>query len=151
MRIDRAARTATITVAAPAGPPIEPRRKPSTPRAPSWWPLRCARELDDAILHLRTNELGDRHLGPQDRAATPTRCSRADAVLAQRKRPLAGARDHGTLRRTLARLDVTARSLFALVEPGSCFAGTLLELALAADRIYMLDLPDRRTRRPRCS
>ncbi|MDB5871046.1 MAG: Unsaturated acyl-CoA hydratase [Ramlibacter sp.] len=139
-RIDRAARIATITVHAPKTA-IE-----STPEAiqaagVDWWPLKLARELDDAILNLRANELeigtwviktrGDANL-----------VMRADAVLEQHKAHWLVRETLGALRRTLARIDVTSRSLIALVDQGSCFAGTLYELALACDRIYMLDLPD---------
>jgi benzoyl-CoA-dihydrodiol lyase len=138
--IDRAARIATLTVNAPKAA-IE-----STPEAieaagANWWPLRLARELDDAILNLRTNELevgtwviktrGDANL-----------VMRADAVLEQHKSHWLVRETIGALRRTLARIDVTSRSLIALVDQGSCFAGTFYELALACDRIYMLDLPD---------
>jgi len=107
----------------------------------SWWPLQFARELDDAILHLRTNEpdLGTWLLKTE---------GDAEAVLAA-DRTLIANQDHwfvretiGLLRRTFARLDVSSRSLFALIEPGSCFAGTFLEFALAADRAYALALPD---------
>ena len=139
-RVDRETRIATITVAAPAAP-IE-----STPEAieaagANWWPLRLARELDDLILNLRANELeagtwviqtrGDGH-----------RVMHADAVLEQHMDHWLVRETIGALRRTLARLDVTSRSLIALVDAGSCFAGTFYELALACDRIYMLDLPD---------
>jgi benzoyl-CoA-dihydrodiol lyase len=100
-----------------------------------------ARELDDAILMLRLNEL---ELGT---LVLKTRGS-AEAVLAA-DRALLAHRDHwlvretvGFVARTLARLDVTARSLFAVIDEGSCFAGTLFELALAADRSYMLDLAE---------
>ena len=138
--IDRAARIATITVNAPA------RAIASTPAdieaaGAGWWPLQLARELDDLILNLRTNELeigtwvlktrGDAH-----------RVMQADAVLEQRKDHWLVRETTGALRRALARLDVTSRSLIALVDQGSCFAGTFFELALACDRIYMLDLPD---------
>ncbi len=107
----------------------------------SWWPLAMARELDDAILNLRTNELdiGTWLLKTE---------GDAQAVLASDATMLANEghwlvrETIGALRRTLARLDVSSRSLFALVEAGSCFAGTLAELAFAADRAYMLALPD---------
>jgi benzoyl-CoA-dihydrodiol lyase len=107
-----------------------------------------ARELDDAILHLRTNELelGTWILKTEGDAA---------AVLAADQTMLAH-QDHwlvtetiGFLRRTFARLDVTSRTLFALIEPGSCFAGLLAELAFAADRAYMLALPDDAERAPK--
>jgi benzoyl-CoA-dihydrodiol lyase len=139
-QVDRNARIATITIHAPTGP-VE-----STPAAieaagAAWWPLRFQRELDDAILNLRTNELevgtwvfktrGDAHHVMQ-----------ADAVLETQKNHWLVRETRGALRRTLARLDVTSRSLIALVDEGSCFAGTFYELAVASDRIYMLDLPD---------
>ena len=140
VQVDRAARIATLTVSAPQAA-IE-----STPEAilaagVNWWPLRLARELDDAILNLRTNEL---------EIGTWVLKTRGDAGLVlQADATLDALKDHwlpretlGYLRRTLARLDVTSRSLIALVDEGSCFAGTLYELALACDRIYMLDLPD---------
>jgi benzoyl-CoA-dihydrodiol lyase len=137
--IDRAKRTATFTAKAPAGP------QPSTIDAiveagASWWPLQFARELDDAILSMRTNELG---IGTWIFKTE----GEASAVLAA-DAALLRYRDHwfvretiGMLRRTLARIDVSSRSLFALIEPGSCFAGTFAELAFAADRSYMAALP----------
>jgi benzoyl-CoA-dihydrodiol lyase len=107
-----------------------------------------ARQLDAAILHLRTNEL---ELGTWILKTEGD----AGAVLAA-DRALLAHQDHwfvrettGMLRRTLSRLDVSSRSLFALIEPGSCFAGVLAELAFAADRAYMLALPDDAARAPR--
>jgi benzoyl-CoA-dihydrodiol lyase len=139
-QIDRAARLATLTVNAPKA------RIESTPEAivsagANWWPLRLARELDEAILNLRTNELeiGTWVIRTRGEAAL---VMHADAVLEQHKAHWLVRETVGALRRTLARLDVTSRSLIALVDQGSCFAGTLYELALACDRIYMLDLPD---------
>ncbi|WP_423199716.1 MULTISPECIES: 2,3-epoxybenzoyl-CoA dihydrolase [unclassified Cupriavidus] len=147
VEIDRQARRATFMVKAPTGP--QPASVAGMLEAgAAWYPLQLARELEDAILSMRTNELdigtwlikteGD-----------------ADAVLAMDALLLAN-RDHwfvretiGLLRRTFSRLDVSSRSLFALVEPGSCFAGTFLELALACDRIYHLALPDDEARAPR--
>ncbi len=107
----------------------------------AWWPLQMARELDDAILNLRTNEpdLGTWVLKTEGDMASVLA---ADAALQQHADHWFVRETAGMLRRTLARLDVTSRSLFALIEPGSCFAGTLFELALAADRIYMLDDED---------
>jgi benzoyl-CoA-dihydrodiol lyase len=105
-----------------------------------FWPLRAFRELDDALLRLRMNEplIGT--------VVVKTRGS-AEAVLAVDAILLAN-QDHWLVReivhfikRTLKRMDLTSRSFFALIEPGSCFAGTLFELALAADRSYMLDDP----------
>ena len=100
-----------------------------------------ARELDDAILSLRTNEpaIGTWLLKTQGDAQSVLA---VDATLLQWRDHWLVRETIGLLRRTFARLDVTSRTLFALVEPGSCFAGTLLELALAADRTYMASLPD---------
>jgi len=138
--INRAGRSATLTVKAPEG--AQPSDIAGIEAAGSaWYPLQMARELDDAILHLRTNELdiGTWILKTQ---------GSVDAVLAL-DATLEAQQNHwfvretlGLLRRTLARLDVSSRSMFALIERGSCFAGTLLEIALAADRSYMLALPD---------
>jgi benzoyl-CoA-dihydrodiol lyase len=100
-----------------------------------------ARELDDAILLLRTNEpeLGTWILKT---AGDPAHVLAADATLDRHKGDWFVRETVGMLRRTLARLDVTSRTLYALIEPGSCFAGTLLELALCADRSYMLRLAE---------
>jgi len=140
VRFDRAARNATITVAAPvSAPPLE--LDAIRAQGAAWWPLAMARELDDAILLLRTNEpeLGTWILKTTGDA---THALAADATLARHRADWFVRETTGMLRRTLARLDVTSRSLYALIEPGSCFAGTLLELALAADRSYMLALAD---------
>ena len=146
VEIDRARRTATFTVRAPQG--AQPTDIAAIEAAgAAWWPLAMARQLDDAILNLRTNELD---IGTW----LLKTAGDAQAVLASDATLLAN-QDHwlvretlGLLRRTLARLDVSSRSLFALVEPGSCFAGTLAELAFAADRTYMLALPDEPERAP---
>ena len=107
----------------------------------TWWPLQMARELDDAILSLRTNEpdLGTWVIKTEGDIQSVLA---ADAALQQHADHWFVRETTGMLRRTLARLDVTSRSIFALIEPGSCFAGTLFEMALAADRIYMLDDED---------
>lgn len=146
VEIDRSKRVATFTVKGPAGePPVDVAAILAA--GAQWYPLAMARELDDAILHMRTNELdiGTWVLKTEGEAS---------AVLAM-DATLQAHRGHwfvdetvGMLRRTLARLDVSSRSLFALIEPGSCFAGTLAELALAADRSYMLVLPDEPERQP---
>jgi benzoyl-CoA-dihydrodiol lyase len=138
--IDRKARTATLTVSAPKS--AQPTDVAGIHAAgASWWPLAMARELDDAILLLRTNDLD---VGTW---LLKTRGD-ADAVLAAEAALLKHRDDWfvtetlGFLRRTFARLDVSSRTLFAIVDQESCFAGTLAELAFAADRSYMLQLPD---------
>ena len=144
---DRAARHATITVKAPAAD--EPADLDAiVAKGAAWWPLAMARDLDDAILMLRTNELelGTWILKTSGDAARVLAC---DDALERHAAHWFVRETTGILRRTLARLDVTSRSLYALVEPGSCFAGTLAELAFAADRAYMLALPDDATRAPR--
>ena len=138
--IDRAVRTATLTVKAPGG--VQPTDVSGIEAAGSnWYPLQMARELEDACLHLRTNELdiGTWALKTQGRVADVLAM---DATLEANKTHWFVNETLGLLRRTLARLDVSSRSLFALIERDSCFAGTLLEIALAADRSYMLALPD---------
>ena len=144
---ERAARTATITVKGPQG------AQPATveailARGDQWWPLAMARDLDDAILLLRTNdaEVGTWVLKTE---------GSVDAVLAVDK-VLAANAGHwfvretlGFIRRTFSRIDVASRSLIALIDSGSCFAGTLAELALAADRSYMLALPDDAAKAPK--
>jgi benzoyl-CoA-dihydrodiol lyase len=145
--IDRAARHATLTVNAPAGE--QPRDAAGIEAAGvAWWPLLLARELDDAILHLRTNEL-DIGTWVLKTSGDPQAVLDADATMLANREHWLVRETLGFLRRTFARLDVSSRSLFALVEEGSCFAGTLLEIALAADRIYMLALPDTPEQAPR--
>jgi benzoyl-CoA-dihydrodiol lyase len=140
VRIDRAARIATLTVNAPKAS-IESTTAAIEAAGANWWPLRFARELDDAILNLRANELDVGTWVIQTRGDAAL-VMQADAVLEQHKSYWLVRETIGALRRALARLDVTSRSLIALVDRGSCFAGTLYELALACDRIYMLDLPN---------
>ena len=136
-QLDRQARTVTLTVRAPESV-VEYTVEKAFATGVLWWPLQMARELDDAILTLRTSELG-LGLWILKTAGNP------DSVLVMDKFILSHQSNWfvrevlGMLRRTFARLDVTSRSMFAIVEPGSCFAGTLLELALAADRVYMHD------------
>jgi len=147
VQIDRARRVATFTVRAPSS------IQPTTPEAAvaagaAWWPLQMARELDDAILQMRSNELdiGIWLLKTQGDAAAVLG---SDATLLAHREHWFVRETIGALRRTLSRLDVASRSLFALVEPGSCFAGSLLELALACDRTYHLSLPDDAARAPK--
>ena len=145
--IDRAHRAATFTVKAPAKP--QPGDLAGIEAAGArWWPLQMARELDDAILEMRTNELeiGTWLLKTEGDAQAVLAC---DEALQQHANHWFVRQVRGLLRRTLARLDVSSRTLFALVEPGSCFAGTLAELAFAADRSYMLALPDEPARAPK--
>ena len=135
--IDRELAAATLTIQGPAGAP------PATPETicqagASWWPVAMTRALDDAILHLRLNE-GDigtwvfrsegEHAAVE--AVEKTLIEQADDWLVREIRLY--------WKRTFKRLEVSSRSLMALVDPGSCFAGLLLELVLAADRVYMLD------------
>jgi benzoyl-CoA-dihydrodiol lyase len=140
VRLDAAHRRAELTVRAPQE--AQPSELAALlERGASWWPLQMARELDDAILSLRTNhlELGTWLLRTEGRGDLVLG---VDAALEAHRSNWFVREVTGMLRRTLARLDVSSRSLFALVERGSCFAGTLFELALAADRSYMLSLPD---------
>jgi benzoyl-CoA-dihydrodiol lyase len=136
VRIDRRARTATVTVRTPdTVPASDPER--IVDEGADWWPLAMARELDDAILMLRTNdlEIGTWILKTR---GDPRRVLAVDQTLSELRAHWFVRETVGMLRRTLARLEVSSRSLFAIVDQGSCFAGTLLELALAADRSYML-------------
>lgn len=145
--IDRAARNATLTVRAPQA--AQPQDAAGIEAAGvNWWPLRMARELDDAILHLRTNEL-DVGTWILKTAGDAQAVLAIDATLAAHAGHWLVRETVGLMRRTFARLDVSSRSLFAFIEEGSCFAGSLLELALAADRIYMLALPDDPERAPK--
>ena len=143
--IDRAARTATLRLKGPGGPPPADAAALRREGCDNWM-LRLFRELDDAICRLRFNEeeiglwliktegdadLVAAHDAAMQRLATSDWLAREVILLAAR---------------TLRRLDVTARSLFALAEPGSCFAGSILEAALAADRTYALDDPARPVR-----
>jgi benzoyl-CoA-dihydrodiol lyase len=140
VNIDRQARTATLTVKAPAAD--QPSDIAGIEAAGvHWWPLQMARELDDAILHLRTNviDIGTWLLKTEGDAGKVLAC---DAVLVAQQSHWLVRETIGLLRRTFARIDVSSRSLFALIDEGSCFAGTLAELAFAADRSYMLALPD---------
>jgi len=137
--IDRAKRTATFTAKAPTTEqPTDIDAIVAT--GASWWPLQFARELDDAILSTRTNELdiGTWILKTEGDARAVLA---VDATLLQHKDHWLVRETIGLLRRTLARIDVSSRSLFALIEPGSCFAGTFAEFAFAADRTYMAALP----------
>ena len=140
VEIDRARRNAVFMVKAPTGQ--QPTDIAGIEAAGSaWYPLALARELEDAILSMRTNEL--------DMGTWLIKTSGTAAAVLSMDATLLAHKDHwlvretvGLLRRTFSRLDVSSRSLFALIEEGSCFAGSFLELALACDRSYMLVLPD---------
>jgi benzoyl-CoA-dihydrodiol lyase len=134
--IDRAARIATISIRAPeAAPPAD--IDGMIAQGDSFWPLQVARELDDAILHLRINELEIAMLlfKSHGDGANVAAC---DAFLDANKAHWLVNEIRHYWKRVLKRIDVTSRTLVTLVEPGSCFVGTLAELVLAADRSYML-------------
>ncbi|MFI5177346.1 MAG: 2,3-epoxybenzoyl-CoA dihydrolase [Vicinamibacterales bacterium] len=140
---DRAKRVATLVVKGPAAP-VE-----STPGAiaaagDQFWPLRVFRELDDALLRLRVNEPKIGTIVVKTEGDPQWVLQADDVLLAHRDHWLVREVVH-FIKRTLKRMDLSARSFFALIEPGSAFAGTLFELALAADRSYMLDDPDQPT------
>ncbi len=144
--LDRGRRNATFTVQAPQGAqPLD--QAGIEALGADWYPLALARELEDAILTLRTNEpeIGLWLLKTQGEAQAVLAL---DAVLLAQQSHWLVRETIGLLRRTLSRLDLSSRSLFALIEPGSCFVGTLLELALACDRSYQLALPDEPDRAP---
>ena len=145
--IDRQGRCATFTVQGPRG--AQPADVAAIEAAGAqWYPLQMARELEDAILSMRTNEL-DIGTWLLKTEGDPAAVLAMDATLLAHQGHWFVRETVGALRRTFSRLDVSARSLFAVIEPGSCFAGTLLELALACDRSYMLSLPDEPARAPR--
>ena len=138
--IDRAARRADITVHGPdASPPRDPPQALASGAA--WHPLRLARELDDAILRLRTNEseIGTWVLHAH---GDPALQLAQDDFVAREQGDWFVRATIGALRRALNRLEVSSRAIYAVVDRESCFAGTLYELALAADRAYMLDADD---------
>ena len=134
--IDRAQGVAEITVAAPTTAP--PDLAGIHAAGVSFWPLAVARELDDLILHLRANE-EEIGLWVLRTTGAADLVEAHDRMLAQHEADWLVREIRLYLKRTLKRLDVSSRSIFALVEPGSCFTGTLLELALAADRTFMFD------------
>ncbi|MFN0040096.1 MAG: 2,3-epoxybenzoyl-CoA dihydrolase [Burkholderiales bacterium] len=134
--LDHEARTATIIVRAPDAPPPTGLADIHAAGA-TWWPLAVARELDDAILMLRTHDLAVGTWILKTRG-DPKAVLACDATLAKFREDWFVRATTGMLRRTLSRLDVSSRTLFALIDRDSCFAGTLLELAFACDRSYML-------------
>ena len=136
VELQRAERLATITL---RGPDAEP---PATADAmleqgADFWPLRLARELDDAILDLRANELDVAAIVFKS-SGDPAQVIAYDQFLDANQTHWLAREVRGLWKRVLKRIDLTSRSLVALIEPGSCFAGTLAELAFATDRSYML-------------
>jgi benzoyl-CoA-dihydrodiol lyase len=145
--IDRAARAATFVIKGPSA--AQPQEVTAIEaKGADWYPLLLARELEDAILSMRTNELDiGVWLMRSEGELEPVLAM--DATLRTLKDHWLVRETIGYLRRTLSRLDVTSRSLFALVDEGSCFAGTFLEIALACDRIYHLAAPSDEARGPK--
>ena len=140
IEIDRVARLANVTVRAPdTAPPAD--AGAAQAQGAAWYPLKLARELDDAILMLRTNE-GEIGTWVIRTRGDAKRMLAHDSFLARETGHWLVRATIGALRRTLNRLEVSSRGMFALLDRGSCFAGTLFELSLAADRAYMLDAGD---------
>ena len=145
--LDYETRTATLTLKSPdEGGPAKANEIEAL--GAEWWPLRMARELDDAILMLRANnaELGTILLRTEGEAAPVLAAGKA---LARNLDNWFVRETANMLARTFARLDTSSRSLFAIIDKGSCFAGLLAEMALAADRSYMLDDRDEPQTSPR--
>jgi benzoyl-CoA-dihydrodiol lyase len=139
--IDRDKRVATLTMSGPSGP--QPGSVEAIVEAGDrFWPLRAFRELDDALLRLRFNEPAIGTVVVKTEGDPAAVLALDEGLLPQSGHWLVREIIHH-IKRTLKRMDLTSRSFFASIEPGSCFAGTLFELALAADRSYMLDDPDR--------
>lgn len=140
VEIDRIKRTATWTIKAPNST-LANNLEVLEQQGANWYPLQMARELEDAILNMRTNELeiGTWLIKTQGDSAAVLAM---DEFLQAHQNNWLVRETIGLLRRTFSRFDVSSRSLFALIEAGSCFVGTFLELALVCDRIYHLALPD---------
>jgi benzoyl-CoA-dihydrodiol lyase len=141
VRLNRGKRTAELTVRAPRDP------QPSSPddilkAGDQFWPLRAFRELDDALLRLRMNEPEIGTIVVKT-AGDPAAVLAVDHTLARHQSHWLVREITLLMKRTLKRLDLTSRTFFAIIEPGSAYAGSLFELALAADRSYMLDAGDR--------
>ena len=138
--IDRTARTATLLVQAPTTAPATDVAAIEA-QGVHWWPLQMTRELDDAILHLRTNEI---EIGTWllKTSGDANHVLAADAAIVAHQSHWLVRETLGLMRRTFARIDVSSRSLFALIDENTCFAGCLAEFAFMADRSYMLSLPD---------
>jgi benzoyl-CoA-dihydrodiol lyase len=136
VQIDADGRTITITSNTPAADEAA-EIDAIVARGADWWPLAMARELDDAILHLRTN-VREAGIWIVKTRGSIENVLRVDRALDQHKDHWLVRETINFIRRTFARLDVSSRSIYAVIDPGSAFAGTLFELALAADRSYML-------------
>jgi benzoyl-CoA-dihydrodiol lyase len=146
VEIDRAKRLATFVVKSPSG--AQPQDMAAAQAlGDKWFPLALVRQLEDAILHMRTNEL-DIGLWLIKTSGDSQAVLSMDSFLLANQSHWLARETVGYLRRTFSRLDVSSRSLFALIEPGSCFAGSYLEMALACDRSYMLALPDDEAQAP---
>jgi len=135
--IDGEARVVTITVTAPNAD------EPELAESADWWPLAMARELDDAILHLRTN-VREGGIWIVKTRGEVENVLRIDRALEKNKTNWFVRETINFIRRTFARLEVSSRSIYAVIDEGSAFAGTLFELALAADRSYMLAAEEHR-------
>ena len=133
VELDPQTRTATLTVKGPESVKLE--------RSADWYPLRLARELDRAILDLRQNQL-DIGLWVLKSRGDVKAVLEMDALLEKNRDDWFVREVIAFLGRSFSRLDLSSRSMFAIIEKGSCFAGTLLELVFAADRSYMLDVDD---------
>jgi benzoyl-CoA-dihydrodiol lyase len=147
VEIDRAKRLAIFIVKAPVAG-VESTVAAIESAASTWYPFVLARELDDAILQMRTNEL-DIGLWILKTEGDAAKVLAMDAALMANQDHWFVRETIGMLRRTFSRIDVSSRSLFAFIEPGSCFAGTFLELSLACDRTYHLALPDDEAKAPK--
>jgi benzoyl-CoA-dihydrodiol lyase len=134
--IAESARTITITVTAPAADEADD-IDAIVAKGAQWWPLAMARELDDAILHLRTN-VREGGIWVFKTKGDLDAMLRLDAALERHASHWLVRETIGLIRRTFGRLEVSSRSMYAVIDQGTCYAGTLLELALAADRSYML-------------
>ncbi len=136
VELARAERLATITVRGPDAP-VPQSADEMVAQGAGFWPLRVARELDDAILDIRANEFDTAAIVFKS-SGDPGQVIAYDALLDANKDFWLAREIRNFWKRVLKRVDLTSRSLVALVEPGSCFAGTLAELVLATDRSYML-------------
>jgi len=145
--IDRQKRTAIFTVHAPKDSQVLSTQEIEA-QSSNWYPFEMARELEDAILNMRTNEL-DIGIWLIKTKGSHEAVQAMDTTLMNNKDHWFVNETIGLLRRTLSRFDVSSRSLFALIEEDTCFNGTFLELALTCDRIYHLALPDDADKAPK--